>query len=155
DEPPPWLECRSKLAGVDRQLSVQQGDSLDFFVFRKPGRVPVNLTLDQVNDPVIPQQLAVTFTLESFENRIASQHLDIGVYKCRGKLPPVPSHNDLGDEPAGHQQALDPLRSDVFPAAGLYQVLLAISDRKISIGINQADITRSKPAVLGERLGIE
>src|SRR5262249_11043936 len=70
-------------------------------------------------------------------------------------LTPVSNHNDLRDEPARHQQALDPLGSDVFPSARLYQVLLPIRDSQVPVLVNQADVARSKPTVLGERLGIK
>src|SRR5229473_980890 len=63
-----------------------------------------------------------------------------------GELALVAQDSDSADEGIQFQGILDWLGSDEFSARSLDQILLAIGDRQISIGVDVTDIARLEPA---------
>src|SRR5438270_1568538 len=80
-------------------------------------------------------------------------------HQHRDVLALVADHDHLADQLAhGLERVLDRLRSDVLAARGLDQVLFAIGDLQVSVGIDLADVAGVEPAVLVDhfrrRLGL-
>ena len=62
-------------------------------------------------------------------------------------------HRDLGDARHAHEQLLDLLRAHVLAAAD-DDVLLAIGDREVAVGVEHADVAGHEPAVGVERASV-
>ena len=66
--------------------------------------------------------------------------------------PPVAVDDRLADLRLQQQDALDPLRRDVVAARVDDDVLLAVGDLEVAVGVDLADVAGVQPAV-AQRLG--
>ena len=75
-----------------------------------------------------------------------------GTMSAAGVVAAVAEDDRFGDERAPLEDGLDRLRRDLLSAGRHQQILLAIGDRQVAVGVDRADVAGVKPAVL-EDLG--
>src|SRR5262245_62988121 len=77
--------------------------------------------------------------------RVGAQGVHLRNDQRGGEFAPVADDYHLVDVLAAFDGVLDRLRRDVFAPAGLDQVLLAVGDEEVTVGVQIADVARAQP----------
>src|SRR6185503_18667572 len=106
-----------------RQFATQKRDCFYLLVLRKLSRVLGDLPIDEIDDPRLLQQFFGTRVGDAFESRIAREGIHVRYNQGCRKLSSIADDDDLVDEAALPYRVFDRLRSNVFAAARLEQIL--------------------------------
>src|SRR5262245_66584380 len=77
--------------------------------------------------------------------RVSAQGVHLRNDQRGGEFAPVADDYHLVDVLAAFDGVLDRLRRDVFAPAGLNQILLAVGDEEVAVGVQVADVARAQP----------
>src|SRR4029079_18312067 len=151
---PPYLHRGRQLARFDGELARQQPELLDPLELRQVAVEPVD------DFPVERQHVVAADQLEALAGRAAEvleaplQRGELRDDQRRREATAIAEDDDLGDERAALQRRLDRLRRDLLAAGGVQQILLAIRDRQVAVGVERADVAGVEPAVLEDGGGL-
>src|SRR5262249_29540138 len=89
------LESRSQLSGARGQLLREQRDPFHLFETRYVAGVFLNLTLKQIDDPLMREQLVVGVVRDRFDARILAQQIHVWNDRRRSELSRIADDYNL------------------------------------------------------------